>query len=70
VCEGASWSHRCASQVADELRQNAIFLPHNLDFRGRAYPIPPHLSHVGSDLCRGLVRVVCVSVCASDSSAS
>ena len=27
----------------------------NVDFRGRAYPIPPHLSNVGSDLSRGLL---------------
>ena len=26
-----------------------------MDFRGRAYPIPPHLSNVGSDLCRGVL---------------
>ena len=33
-----------------------IFFPYNLDFRGRAYPVPPHLSNVGSDLCRGLLK--------------
>jgi DNA-directed RNA polymerase len=27
-----------------------------LDFRGRAYPIPPHLSHIGDDLSRGLLQ--------------
>lgn len=27
----------------------------NLDFRGRVYPIPPHLNHLGNDLCRGLL---------------
>lgn len=27
-----------------------------MDFRGRAYPVPPHLSTVGSDLCRGLLK--------------
>lgn len=32
-----------------------IFFPYNMDFRGRAYPIPPHLSNVGSDLCRGVL---------------
>lgn len=32
-----------------------IFFPFNIDFRGRAYPVPPHLSTVGSDLCRGLL---------------
>lgn len=30
-------------------------MPHNLDFRGRAYPIPPHLNHIGDDLSRGLL---------------
>ena len=34
---------------------DAFFLPHNVDFRGRAYPIPTLLSHMGSDICRGLV---------------
>lgn len=33
-----------------------IFFPYSVDFRGRAYPIPPHLSHIGSDLCRGMMR--------------
>jgi len=33
-----------------------IYFPYNLDFRGRAYPVPPHLSNVGSDLCRGMLR--------------
>ena len=32
-----------------------FYLPHNLDFRGRAYPIPPHLNHIGDDLSRGLL---------------
>ena len=32
-----------------------IYFPYNLDFRGRAYPVPPHLSNVGSDLCRGML---------------
>jgi DNA-directed RNA polymerase, mitochondrial len=27
-----------------------------LDFRGRAYPIPPHLNHIGDDLSRGLLK--------------
>lgn len=31
-------------------------MPHNLDFRGRAYPIPPHLNHIGDDLSRGLLK--------------
>jgi len=27
-----------------------------MDFRGRAYPIPPHLNQIGDDLSRGLLR--------------
>jgi len=44
--------------VANEMAQyqNGFYFPHNLDFRGRAYPVPPHLNHLGSDLCRGLLR--------------
>ncbi|KAG2225140.1 hypothetical protein INT45_011823 [Circinella minor] len=32
-----------------------MFFPHNMDFRGRAYPIPPTLNHLGNDLCRGIL---------------
>lgn len=35
---------------------DTLYLPHNLDFRGRAYPIPPHLNHLGDDLSRGLLK--------------
>jgi len=34
----------------------SIYFPYNVDFRGRAYPIPPHLSNIGSDLSRGLLK--------------
>jgi len=34
---------------------DTIYMPHNLDFRGRAYPIPPHLNHIGDDLSRALL---------------
>ena len=27
-----------------------------MDFRGRVYPIPPHLNHIGHDLARGLLQ--------------
>eukprot|EP00698_Gefionella_okellyi_P002915 TRINITY_DN12765_c0_g1_i1.p1 TRINITY_DN12765_c0_g1~~TRINITY_DN12765_c0_g1_i1.p1 ORF type:complete len:951 (-),score=155.09 TRINITY_DN12765_c0_g1_i1:1452-4304(-) len=43
-------------QVAEEFLNDTFYFPHNIDFRGRAYPIPPHLHHVGSDICRGLLR--------------
>jgi DNA-directed RNA polymerase len=32
-----------------------LYFPHNVDFRGRAYPIPPHLNHLGDDLSRSLL---------------
>jgi DNA-directed RNA polymerase, mitochondrial len=35
---------------------NAIYFPHNMDFRGRVYPIPPHLNHMGADINRGLLE--------------
>lgn len=41
--------------IAEQFLRDIIYFPHNLDFRGRAYPIPPNLSHIGSDLCRGLL---------------
>jgi DNA-directed RNA polymerase len=37
-------------------REERFFFPHNVDFRGRAYPMHPHLNHLGSDLCRGLLH--------------
>ena len=44
-------------QVAREMKNEPnIYFPHNLDFRGRAYTMHVHLNHIGSDLCRGLLR--------------
>lgn len=44
------------TQVARKLREEeAFYYPHNVDFRGRAYPMHPHLNHLGSDMCRGLL---------------
>jgi DNA-directed RNA polymerase len=33
--------------VAQHFRNNVFWLPLNMDFRGRVYPIPPHCCHVG-----------------------
>lgn len=33
-----------------------FYFPHNIDFRGRIYPIPPHLNHIQADICRGLLE--------------
>lgn len=44
-------------RVADDFENApAMYFPHNVDFRGRAYPIPPHLNHIGDDVCRGLLQ--------------
>ncbi|XP_057821659.2 DNA-directed RNA polymerase 1B, mitochondrial isoform X1 [Cryptomeria japonica] len=42
-----------ARKMKDE---EGFFYPHNLDFRGRAYPVHTHLNHLGSDLCRGILE--------------
>lgn len=33
-----------------------IYFPHQLDFRGRAYPVSHYLNPQGSDLCKGLLE--------------
>lgn len=53
-------SLRCSTMLkldqAEKFKDfDEIYFPYNMDFRGRAYPIPPHFSNVGSDLCRGLL---------------
>jgi DNA-directed RNA polymerase len=55
----AAHSNRCdlnyKLEIARAFRDETFYFPHNLDFRGRAYPIPPNLSHIGDDMCRGLL---------------
>ncbi|XP_076381609.1 mitochondrial RNA polymerase isoform X2 [Megalopta genalis] len=41
--------------LANHFRNKIFWLPHNLDFRGRVYPIPPHLNHLTNDLSRSLL---------------
>lgn len=41
--------------LANHYRDRVFWLPHNMDFRGRVYPVPPHLNHLGSDLPRSLL---------------
>lgn len=44
-------------QIAKDFRNvKEFYFPHNVDYRGRTYPISPHLNHVGNDLCRGLLE--------------
>ncbi|KAJ9683025.1 hypothetical protein PVL29_018850 [Vitis rotundifolia] len=54
-------SQRCDIElklaVARKMKdEDGFFYPHNLDFRGRAYPMHPYLNHLGSDLCRGMLE--------------
>ncbi|UPQ99528.1 DNA-dependent RNA polymerase [Chloropicon primus] len=39
----------------DFIDEDRIYFPHNMDFRGRAYPMHPYLNHLGSDFCRSLL---------------
>lgn len=41
--------------LANHFRDKVFWLPHNMDFRGRVYPIPPHLNHLSSDMSRSLL---------------
>ena len=44
-------------QIADEFRDEPVFyLPHNIDFRGRCYPMHAHLNHLGHDVNRGILQ--------------
>ncbi|EKM52814.1 uncharacterized protein PHACADRAFT_261459 [Phanerochaete carnosa HHB-10118-sp] len=53
-------SDRCNTNYKIEIARaflgDTVYLPHNVDFRGRAYPIPPNLNHLGDDLSRGLLK--------------
>ncbi|CAG8138340.1 unnamed protein product [Penicillium olsonii] len=42
-------------EVARAFRKQTFYLPHNMDFRGRAYPLPPYLNQMGADNSRGLL---------------
>lgn len=43
-------------EIARAFKDQTFYFPHNMDFRGRAYPIPPYLNHMGADHARGLLR--------------
>lgn len=42
-------------EVARAMANETMYFPHNLDFRGRAYPMPPYLNHMGADNARALL---------------
>ncbi|KAK8212106.1 mitochondrial DNA-directed RNA polymerase-like protein [Phyllosticta capitalensis] len=52
-------SQRCFQnfqlEVAHAFKDEIFYFPHNMDFRGRAYPLPALLNHMGADMARGLL---------------
>ncbi|KAF9615594.1 hypothetical protein IFM89_024683 [Coptis chinensis] len=60
-CNRERHAQRCDIElklsVARKMKdEEGFYYPHNLDFRGRAYPMHPHLNHLSSDLCRGVLE--------------
>ncbi|KAI1877112.1 uncharacterized protein JN550_001184 [Neoarthrinium moseri] len=53
-------SERCfinfQMEIANAFKDQTFYFPHNMDFRGRAYPLPTYLNHMGADNARGLLR--------------
>ncbi|KAI9152137.1 DNA-directed RNA polymerase [Paramyrothecium foliicola] len=43
-------------EIARALRNQTIYFPHNVDYRGRAYPIPTYLNHMGADHTRAILK--------------
>lgn len=41
--------------LADFYRDKVLYFPHDMDFRGRVYPISPYLNHMGDDINRCLL---------------
>ena len=42
-------------EIARAYVDRTFYFPHNLDFRGRAYPLSPLFNHMGADNVRGLL---------------
>ncbi|EEY15193.1 DNA-directed RNA polymerase [Verticillium alfalfae VaMs.102] len=51
-----STSNLVRLEIARAFRNQTFYFPHNIDFRGRAYPLPTYLNHMGADHVRGLLR--------------
>ncbi|KAH6894549.1 DNA-directed RNA polymerase [Thelonectria olida] len=43
-------------KIARAFRNQTIYFPHNVDYRGRAYPMPTYLNHMGADHSRAILR--------------
>ncbi|KAF2227114.1 hypothetical protein BDZ85DRAFT_257299 [Elsinoe ampelina] len=52
-------SQRCHQnlqlEIARSFRYDRMYFPHNVDFRGRAYPMSVYLNHMNADNVRGLL---------------
>ncbi|KAL8690701.1 MAG: hypothetical protein Q9218_003913 [Villophora microphyllina] len=42
-------------EIARAFVDETFYFPHNVDFRGRAYPMSPFLNYMGADLSRGML---------------
>lgn len=42
-------------EIARTFANETFYFPHSVDFRGRAYPMPPIFNHMGADHCRALL---------------
>lgn len=51
-------SQRCDTNYKLEIARGflgeKLYFPHNVDFRGRAYPLSAHFNHLGNDMTRSL----------------
>ncbi|KAF7563355.1 hypothetical protein G7046_g758 [Stylonectria norvegica] len=43
-------------EIARAFRNQTIYFPHNVDYRGRAYPMPTYLNHMGADHTRSILK--------------
>ncbi|MPC14571.1 DNA-directed RNA polymerase, mitochondrial [Portunus trituberculatus] len=43
-------------EIIIEFKDRIFWFPHNMDFRGRVYPCPPHLNHLSSDVFRSILK--------------
>jgi len=55
--------------LAEQFKENTIWFPHTLDWRGRAYPAPAYLQPQGGDLAKGLLSFADSLPLASESAA-
>ncbi|CAI4221260.1 unnamed protein product [Auanema sp. JU1783] len=42
--------------LAKHFQDKVLYFPHNMDFRGRVYPISPYLNHMGDDVNRCILK--------------